>query len=400
MSKGAIGVEPYWPQGIMRYLAAPSIPPEGAFVRRPASRAAKATALREGERALTYGELAAAVEARAATLPSLLGEGQRVAVALTSRLEEALWALAALWARCHLYPVDTSLHPTALRRSLELFQPERVILDERAAVPALAPWQDRFLSPEEVKPEGKAQRRPGEGLVYLADEEGHLFRFGGRSLLSMALSWATYLDFKSGAVLQVEPLSTWEGLCCLLPALFRGATVVQADVTDGRLSVLREGGAYYTIVRWAWGQYLADVLPRGTVEAVYLSLREAAAPRQYRRLANLFFPSPVLLAFGLPETGPVAAHHPTWFLEDSIGLPITNVDIWPLNPETGEPLDLAWEALEYGELGVKSPMVATGSLPEEAHGQRVRGDWMRTRRLVQLDANGFLFLLPYAARAA
>ncbi len=175
--------------------------------------------------------------------------------------------------------------------------------------------------------------------------------------------------------------------------------MVQADITNGRLSPLREGKAYYTIARWAWGRYLADALPRGAVEVVYLSLREAIAPRQYRRLANSFFPSPVLLAFGLPETGPVAAHHPSWFLEDSIGLPITNVDIWPLNPETGEPLDLAWEALEYGELGVKSPIVAVGSLPQEAHRDRMRGAWMRTRRLVQLDANGFLYLLPHTVPA-
>jgi acyl-CoA synthetase (AMP-forming)/AMP-acid ligase II len=399
MSKGAIGVEPYWPEGILRYLAAPSIPTEEAFVRRPAARSPHSVALREGDRALTYGEMAAAVEARAATLMSTPGEGKRIALVLNQRLEETVWALAALWARYHVYPVLSSLPQEALRRSLERFQPDLIIVDERADMRALAPWQDRLLPLGDVKAEGRAPRRPGEGYLYLADEEGTLFMFGGRALLSMALSWATYLDFKVGSVLQVEPLGTWEGLCSVLPALFRGATVLQADVTDGRLSPLREWGAYYTIASWQWGQYLAESLPRGTVQAIYLSVRDAPSSRLYRRLANLFSPSPLLMVFGLPETGPVAAHHPSWFLEDSIGLPITNVDIWPLNPETGEPLDLAWEALEYGELGVKSPMVAGASLPEEAWRERKRGDWVRTHRLIQLDANGFLYLLPYAVRA-
>lgn len=399
MSKGAIGVEPYWPQGVMRYLAPPVIPPEEAFVRRPLSRAGKSVALREGDRALTYGELASEVEARAALVPSLLGEGQRLALVLSSRMEEALWLLAALWARCHVYPVDPSLPPSDVQRSLQRFQPDVVLVEEGAWVPLLEPWQSACVLVDQLRPEGRAQRRPGEAFLYLAGEGGALFRFSSRALLAMAVSWSAYLDVK-GVVLQVEPLGTWEGLCTLLSALFRASQILQADVANGRLEMLREMEAYYSVVRWDWAQYLAEGLPRGRIGAVYLSVREPPPPRQFRRLANLLYPSLALLVFGLPEIGPAVAHHPGWFLEDSIGLPITNVDLWPLNPETGEPLDLSWEALEYGEMGVKSPMVASGALPEEAWGERVRGEWIRTHRLAQSDANGFLYLLPHRVRAS
>ncbi len=399
MSKGAIGIEPYWPQGIPRYLASPSIPVEDAFLRRPASRGAGNLALAGPGAAATYGELARRVEARAAVLASFLESNQRVALAMSSLAEELMWTLAALWARLDVYLIDAASPPDLAVKALERFEPARILVDHGALSAALYPWREIVLTVDELRPGGDAQRRPGEGHLFSAGGDGVLFRFSGRALLAMAISWSTYVDFRSGAVLQLESLASWEGLCCALAALFRGAAVFQARWGTGQ-GIEVPAGVRYTIVRWEHAEALARELPRGLVGCVYLSLSTPVSLREYRQLANLIYPTPLVLAFGLPETGPVLAHHPTWFLEESIGLPITNVDVWPLNPRTGTPLDVSWEALEYAELGVKSPSIAAGSLPPEAWPARLQGQWLRSHRLVQTDANGFFYLLAHRPRAS
>ena len=75
-----------------------------------------------------------------------------------------------------------------------------------------------------------------------------------------------------------------------------------------------------------------------------------------------------------------------------MGIPVTNVDVWPLYPATGNPLEVPWEAIEYGEVGVKSPMTAAGyHLPEEKE-KRVRDGWLRTKIVATMDPNGLFYI--------
>ncbi|MBI2358450.1 MAG: hypothetical protein HYV04_06025, partial [Deltaproteobacteria bacterium] len=110
-----------------------------------------------------------------------------------------------------------------------------------------------------------------------------------------------------------------------------------------------------------------------------------------RRLKNLL-DKPALLTHGSVEAGPVFSSHPTWYLDAAVGIPLTNVDVWPLNPANGRPLEVPWEAVEYGEVGVKSPMVGVKYEPEQESEKLVQEGWLRTRIVSTMDPNGLFYI--------
>ena len=110
-----------------------------------------------------------------------------------------------------------------------------------------------------------------------------------------------------------------------------------------------------------------------------------------RRLRNLL-DKPALLTYGSVESGPVLSSHPTWYLDAAVGIPITNVDVWPLNPASGNPLEVPWEAIEYGEVGVKSPMTGVRYQPSEETAKRVHDGWLRTKIVTTMDPNGLFYI--------
>ncbi|MCZ7629139.1 MAG: hypothetical protein M5U19_08785 [Microthrixaceae bacterium] len=54
------------------------------------------------------------------------------------------------------------------------------------------------------------------------------------------------------------------------------------------------------------------------------------APGERRRVGKLFG-SPALTFFGLPETGPIFASHLSWYIDESIGIPISNAFVVPVD---------------------------------------------------------------------
>jgi len=126
------------------------------------------------------------------------------------------------------------------------------------------------------------------------------------------------------------------------------------------------------------------------LEGIFVSVTGAFGIGERRKLAHLLG-KPILTVLGNAEAGPIAASHPTWYLDAAVGIPVTNVDVWPLNPETGNPLLIPWEAVEYGEIGVKSLMAAVAyQTAEEA--QRILEGWLRTRVVATMDPNGLFYL--------
>ena len=88
---------------------------------------------------------------------------------------------------------------------------------------------------------------------------------------------------------------------------------------------------------------------------------------------------------GRSDIGPVIASHPTWFLDDAVGIPLPNVDTRPLNPADGEPLNIGWDAVESAELGIKSAHAPAG-------GTLVTENWIRTGITAEIDPTGLYFL--------
>jgi acyl-CoA synthetase (AMP-forming)/AMP-acid ligase II len=201
-------------------------------------------------------------------------------------------------------------------------------------------------------------------------------------------------------VLCLQPLYRWEGLYALMPILFRGGSCLLADLEDPEKlahAVLKHSPCFTILPRMeARRLYDSTSWPlvrafRETLRGLFVSVSGPFTALGRRRLKGLL-QKPALLSYGAPESGPVFSSHPTWYLDAAVGMPITNVDVWPLNPETGNPLEVPWETVEYGEVGVKSPMTAVGYQTTEEQNQHVHSGWVRTKVIATMDPNGLYYI--------
>ncbi len=114
-------------------------------------------------------------------------------------------------------------------------------------------------------------------------------------------------------------------------------------------------------------------------------------PDQRRRVSKAL-ECPALTFWGMPETGPVFAAHQSWYLDESVGLPMTNAHVVPSDPRTGQPIQALWELVELAEVTVFAPSLMTGYEGHEAP-ERFAGHRFRTGMLASSDANGMIYLL-------
>ncbi|MGH2578748.1 MAG: hypothetical protein ACRDG9_13530, partial [Actinomycetota bacterium] len=84
------------------------------------------------------------------------------------------------------------------------------------------------------------------------------------------------------------------------------------------------------------------------------------------------------------DLGPVIGSHPTWYLDDAAGIPMPNVELKPLHPRDGSELTIGWDAVEEGEVGVKSTMSPAGG--------ELSGSWLRAFVTALVDPTGLYFL--------
>ena len=126
---------------------------------------------------------------------------------------------------------------------------------------------------------------------------------------------------------------------------------------------------------------------------VYVSVSRTL-PTHLRRALRRRLRTHVLAVHGYPDCGPISADHASWYLDDSVGIPMVGVDILALNPATDQLSELPWPVLSYAGIGVSSQAIATNRLQLAAHGTPAAD----TPRLYVtgdhglLDSNGMLFL--------
>lgn len=410
MGKGAVGLTAgYWPEDVYRYLAIPGITLDDGLVARPGKRTPDRPALISHQGPLTYKQLLADLDqAMKAVLACLDGKGNRVAIALADPLDIAKTVFGALKGRCVVFLVNLSAPEQELSAQLHQFQPDLVIADDASRRTIGASLEGvRIVSLLELQ-ETKGTVAPPRGrqdlsapAVALAMDGGGLAYHSHKSLLAGAVSWSTFVPLKTeDLVLAAQPLYTWEGLYGLLPILFRGGTCLVGDLQDPEALArgVTEHRPLYTIVSRPAARLLYQSSHKALVQALkeclsglFVSTTGPFTAVGRLRLKNLLG-KPALLAFGSAEAGPVFSSHPTWFLDTAVGIPVTNVDVWPLNPANGNPLEVPWEAIEYGEVGVKSPMTAADYHTPEEKEKRVKGGWLRTKIVTTMDPNGLFYI--------
>jgi hypothetical protein len=88
----------------------------------------------------------------------------------------------------------------------------------------------------------------------------------------------------------------------------------------------------------------------------------------------------------------VFASHASWYMDESVGIPITNAQVVPSDPRTGEPIQALWELVDSAEVTVWSPAVCLRTEGADQPG-RWAGARFRTGMMASSDANGMVYLL-------
>jgi acyl-CoA synthetase (AMP-forming)/AMP-acid ligase II len=115
--------------------------------------------------------------------------------------------------------------------------------------------------------------------------------------------------------------------------------------------------------------------------------------------------------FGMAETGVVLASHPSWYLEESVGIPVPNMHVVAADPDTGQPISSMWELVDHAMVTAWSPSLAVageaagdGQGPDGTDGHiggqtasgfasRFVGRRFVTGVLAASDPNGMLYLV-------
>lgn len=396
----------YWPHGVARVAGVPPFHLHEYVVERWARHHPDEAALVDATTRVTGRELAALVARVATDLAGRVEPGEVIALSAGPTVEGAVLLLGALAAGAPAVLLDP-----AEARALPVST--RVGLGDAAGAAALAACGidaarlgDLAANPDAPATLCRVDRtdpavglRAGDAIAW----HSH------RSILAGAVSLATFFgasDAGPGADtspsrpwLTTRPLSTWEGVHGITTPLAAGAPVVFAEPGESALdAIAREGvgtawfdlDAAFEATRDAKKQVKHL---RGLLERLVLSTPGPFSPDQRQRVGRLF-ECPALTVWGRPETGPVFASHPSWYLDESIGIPVSNAHVVPVDPRSQLPIATLWELVESAMVTVWSPSLFWGY---EHEGRAQAWDRERafpTTTIASSDANGMIYLLP------
>ena len=376
----------YWPADIPRVAGVPPFSIYELCVSRGVRDRDGQPALIAGKSRLSTNELKDEVDRLAPSLAARAGQSRRAVLAGDPTLDTVLLLLGALAAGLHvrIAPPGSNLGSVAQQFGASLVLEGAGAVEPAAGVPPHVPTSDELTAPA-VTIDGR------DGPV----SHSH------RSLLAAALSMTTFFDADpTRGWMASLPLSRWEGLASVIIPLFLGAPLVLspqgADADAIVETMVRESVGYAfteideaaTLTRDA-KKSVKDA--RRILNAFLLSTQGMFDPDSRRRVSRAF-ECPALTVFGLPETGPIFAAHQSWYIDESIGIPISNAHVVPADPRSGQPIQALWELVESAEVTVWTPSLMAGYEGAE-HPERFIDGRYRTGMIASSDANGMIYLL-------
>ncbi len=390
MSKGALGLlAAYWPEDTPRYAHIPLKTLGDITIYDQAKKAADRTALVTATGSLTYGEMTERARNFGECVRGRVGAGARVAIALPDAAEMMIAAFGAFEADAITFLSDT-VSPHA---ALQAFEPALIISSEPIAdAPAPVASFEEVAASEPKKREGRANNRSPILVLAMPDGRGEVVH-NHRSLVSTAVSAGRfYLFAEEITILMLEAPTQWYGLTLILGALQQGATVLAGWEANPPAP---PEWVDYVACGWDRAGRILDEggiagLPKRVAAGLIAGIEGPFSMSRRLRIARKIG-GDVLTLLGRNDIGPIIATHPSWFLNDAAGIPMPNVDLRPLNPADGTPLNIGWEVVERAEIGVKSPLAPAGA-------PTIQG-WFRTGIMAEVDPVGFYFLHPPALRA-
>jgi acyl-coenzyme A synthetase/AMP-(fatty) acid ligase len=389
----------YWPDGVPRYSSMPRVSVHDRVVRRWSRRRGDAPALTAGAVTLDYGALDVRTAAVAARIGALTGISERrVAIVTSDPGAGALVLLGALRAGAHALPLDPSVDRTD---ALDAFGAHLVVhdrdVDAGGDVPSITLTDALEAIDDAELPE--VRHDPGRLALSLVDA-GRLVHHSEVSILRAAHAFAAFFSLSQESRVQVDlPFGTWEHVVGLLAPLEAGGVAVFAardlasDATDAVDAHTGPASLRWidetTAARWAAGS-----APRADRPAMLLVSVAGPFPLRARRHLRRATGGAVLTIYGTPATGPIAASAPAWHLDDPVGIPMTDVDLVPIDPRTRSVAVGPWVLLAHAGIAVKTPALAVGIEAQDP--PTIVDDTYYTGATGRIDANGMLYLLGQA----
>lgn len=373
----------YWPTGISRVVGVPPYSVYELCLLRNEHLRPGDIALIDPQGQMTFEQLRAEVDRRAQSLAVAAGESRSAVLPGELTRENLLELLAGLAAgvRLRIAPPGADLAAFAAASGAG------VIAGQEPPAEASAIPDTGLLEPTR----GSVTIDGGTAPVNHSD----------RSLLSMAISMATFVDAdRNSPWLSSLPLSSWQGLMAVVIPLYLGAPLVLpapgAD-PDALLGLISSHQVRFTIAGLESFAYACREAKRAakdarrTLTAALLAVDGPFDPDQRRRVSKSL-ECPALTFWGMPETGPVFAAHQSWYIDESVGLPMTNAHVVPSDPRSGQPIHALWELVEKAEVTVFSSSLMSGYDGADAAAQ-FAGNRFRTGMMASSDANGMIYLL-------
>jgi hypothetical protein len=220
-----------------------------------------------------------------------------------------------------------------------------------------------------------------------------------RSLVAGGLAFAAFLGIQpagEATFVTALPLSSWQGIYGAVVPLLAGLAVAVTDPGAAALeSARRESAAWLysdlaDATAWTHEAKREVKALRGSLGAAVLSVGGPFDSEQRRRVGRTLG-CPALTFFGLPETGPIFASHASWYIDESVGIPVTNAHVVPADPRTGSPLPTLWELVESAMVTVAGPSLCASTdwpLRWLADGR------LATGVVASSDPNGMIYLVP------
>jgi acyl-CoA synthetase (AMP-forming)/AMP-acid ligase II len=373
----------YWPAGISRVVGVPPYPIYQLVLVRHERERGDATALVDSQGELSFRQLREEVDRRSQPLALAAGESRLAVLPGDLSRENVLQLLAGLAAGVRMRIAHAGTDARALAAQIGA----QVVAGDQPAGDGGAPVYAEMLDPT----------LPAVTIDGAVAPVSH----SNRSLLAMAISMATFVDAdRGGPWMSTLPLSRWEGLMGALIPLYLGKPLVipkPGSDPDTLLALISQHQLGYVVSDLPSFSHACREAKRAAKDArrvltaALLAVDGPFDPDQRRRVSKAL-ECPALTFWGMPETGPVFAAHQSWYLDESVGLPMTNAHVVPSDPRTGQPIQALWELVELAEVTVFAPSLMTGYEGHEAP-ERFAGNRFRTGMLASSDANGMIYLL-------